>query len=126
MDREKQGKCLIEYIYFLASFLLIWVIFAYQFNFFSPGNLLRIIRKTQILRAEILILHLALYIYLMFIAMSKTKHPANMASLAESEHFVHISALLFVFVSFFRLFFIVLSNNELYFKTFRDLRTFGN
>ena len=28
------------------------------------------------------------------ITMSKTKHPANMVLLTESEHFVHISALL--------------------------------
>ena len=49
-----------------------------------------------------------------------------MVLLAESEHFVHIFALLFVFLLFLRLFFIVSSNNELYFKTFRDLLTFGN
>ena len=49
-------------------------------------------KKTQILRAQTLILHLALY--LIFITMSKTKHPANVEILTESEHFVHISALL--------------------------------
>ena len=44
----------------------------------------------QILRAETLILDLALYIT--FITMSKTKHPANMVLLTESEHFaVHMS-----------------------------------
>ena len=47
-------------------------------------------RKTQILRAETLILHLALYLTL--IIMSKTKHPSNMVLLTGSEHFVYISA----------------------------------
>ena len=51
-----------------------------------------------------------------------------MVLLIESEHFVHISAplVLFVLVLLLRLFFIVLFNNELYLKTFRDLLSFGN
>ena len=51
-----------------------------------------------------------------------------MVLLTESEHFVHISAplVLFVLVLLLRLFFIVLFNNELYLKTFRDLLSFGN
>ena len=44
------------------------------------------------LRAETLILHQTLY--LIFITMSKTKHPANMVLLTESERFVHVPALL--------------------------------
>ena len=38
-------------------------------------------RKTQIMRAETLIVHLALY--LIFITMSKTKHPGNMVLLTQ-------------------------------------------
>ena len=38
-------------------------------------------RKTQIVRAETLIVHLALY--LIFITMSKTKHPGNMVLLTQ-------------------------------------------
>ena len=33
-------------------------------------------------------------LYLIFITMSKTKRPTNIVLLTESEHFVHISALL--------------------------------
>ena len=48
--------------------------------------------KNSILQSKILILQLALY--LIFITMSKAKHPANMVLLTESEQFVYISALL--------------------------------
>ena len=75
------------------------------------------------MRDETLIFHLALY--LIFIAMSKTKHPANGAFSRKWTLCSHICPTICVcFV--FRLFFIVSSNNELYFKTFRDLQTFGN
>ena len=63
-----------------------------KFNFFDHGNLQGKIRNTQILRAETSILDLLLY--LIFITMSKAKHPTNVVLLTESEHFVHISALL--------------------------------
>ena len=48
--------------------------------------------KNSILKAEALILELALF--LIFVTMSTAKHPANMVPLTESKQFVHISALL--------------------------------
>ena len=48
--------------------------------------------KIKILKAETLILELALF--LIFVTMSTAKHPANTVPLTESKQFVHISVLL--------------------------------
>ena len=59
---------------------------------FWPWQFIGENKKNSNFETETLNLHLALY--LIFITMSKTKHPENMVLLTESEHFVHISALL--------------------------------
>ena len=79
MERGKHGNRLID----------LYILF---YNHSIHMGYMGIIRKTQILRAETLILHVALY--LVFITMSKTKHPVHMVLLKESEQFVHISNLL--------------------------------